>query len=116
MSNTGLHAGLYGELRDFAELVDTVIAEMSTGSTQPAARKKLAERLQEITAPSAGGLLLRYVGPAPSGARQNWADLAIALRQDPAPAWVPDQLENLARLLDRGRSAALERLHGVDVR
>lgn len=116
MSNTGLHAGFYGEIREFAELVDSVIADISMGAAQPAARRKLAERLEEISRPSSNGLLLRYLGPGPAAARQDWVDLATALQQDVTPAWMPDRLENLARLLDRGRSAALERLHGVDAR
>ncbi len=114
MSNAGLHAGLYGEIREFAELVDSVIAEVSVGTGQPDNRRRLAERLKDITAAGGGGLMMRYLGPA-SG-RQNWADLADALQQDPSPSWMPDRLESLARLLDSGRSAALARLHGIDAR
>jgi len=116
MSNTGLHAGFYGEIRDFAELVDSVIADMSVGTADSINRQKLAERLNQMTGPGSRSLLLRYLGPGPTGARQNWANLADALQENPTPVWVPERLENLARLLDGGRSAALERLHGVDFR
>jgi hypothetical protein len=114
MSDAGLHAGLYGEIREFAELVDSVIADVSIGSAQPGNQRKLAERLKDLTAAGGSGLMLRYLGPA--WGRQNWADLADALQQDPAPPWMPDRLERLARLLDSGRSAALARLHGIDYR
>ena len=114
MSDTGLHAGLYGEIREFAELVDFVIADVSLGTGQPGNRRKLADRLKDITASGGGGLMMRYLGP--SSSRQTWADLADALQQEPAPPWMPDRLEKLARLLDSGRWAALARLHGIDAR
>lgn len=112
MSDTGLHAGLYGEIREFAELVNSVIADVSLGTAQQGNRRRLADRLKDITA--GGGLMMRYLGP--SSSRQTWADLADALQQEPAPPWMPDRLEKLARLLDSGRSAALARLHGIDAR
>jgi hypothetical protein len=116
MSNIGLHAGFYGEIREFAELVDSVIADISLGAPGPANRQKLADRLKDMTATGSDGLLLRYLGPDSGITRQSWVDLAGALQQDRSPAWVSDRLESLARLLDSGRSAALERLHGIDVR
>jgi hypothetical protein len=114
MSGAGLHAGLYGEIRELAELVDAVIADVTIGTAPPGNRHRLVERLKDITAAGGSGLMMRYLGP--TWGRQNWADLADALQQDPAPAWMPDRLEQLARLLDSGRSAALARLHGIDPR
>jgi len=55
---------------------------------------------------------MRYLGP--TSRKENWGDLVDALQRDPAPLWVSERLEGLARLLDSGRSAALARLHGVD--
>jgi hypothetical protein len=112
MSDIGLHGSLYGEIREFAELVDAVIADIALGTRESASRRKLAERLADITATS--GLVMRYLGPA--SARQNWANLADALQRDPAPPWIAERLETLARLLDTRRSAALARLHGAGAR
>ena len=118
MSDTGLHAALYGEIRELAELVDVVIAEFLAGSLRPGMndREDLAGRLKEMTDAPSSGLLLRYLGPSGGAVKQSWAELASALQQEPVPEWVPDRLERLARLLECGRSAALERLHGVDAR
>ena len=118
MSDTGLHAALYGEIRELAELVDVVIAELMAGRLPSGVndREELAKRLKEMTDASSSGLLLRYLGPSGGAVKQSWAELASALQQEPVPEWVPDRLERLARLLECGRSAALERLHSVDAR
>ena len=112
MSDIGLHGGLYGEIREFAELVDAVISDIAIGTLEAANRRKLSDRLKDITA--TGGLVMRYLGPASS--QHNWAELAEALQREPSPPWMSDRLEALARLLDTRRSAALARLHGVGAR
>lgn len=112
MSDIGLHGSLYGEIREFAELVDGVISDLAVGTNNPGSRRKLAERLRDIT--GTGGFAMRYLGP--TSARQNWGELVDALQHDPAPTWVGERLEALARLLDTRRSAALARLHGVGAR
>lgn len=111
MSDIGLHGSLYGEIREFAELVDVVLADLATGTPGATSRRKLAERLRDITGTGSRGLVIRYLGPAP--APQNLAELADALQGDPAPAWMSGRLEALARLLDTRRSAALARVHGI---
>jgi hypothetical protein len=118
MSDTGLHAGLYNEIRDLAELVDTVISEFALGTARARGNnvQQLAGRLEELTGAPSVGLLLRYLGPDNGSGRRRWGELAAALRQEPAPTWVPARLEQLARILENGRSAALERLRGVDTR
>jgi len=112
MSDIGLHGSLYGEIREFAELVDAVITDTAAGTPEVASRQTLAARLKEIAATS--GLVMRYLGPASS--QQNWRELAEALQHDSSPPWMSDRLEALARLLDTRRSAALARLHGVGAR
>jgi hypothetical protein len=114
MSDIGLHGSLYGEIRELAELVDAVITDIAVDGRDAANRRKLAERLTDMTAPDSRGLVMRYLGPA--SALQNWGDLADALRHDPAPPWITDRLEALARLLDTRRSTALARLHGTGAR
>jgi hypothetical protein len=114
MSDIGLHSSLYGEIREFAELVDVVIADFATGAPGATSRRKLAERLKDIAGPGSRGLAIRYLGPA--SAQQNLAELADALQDDPAPAWISHRLEALARLLDTRRSAALARVHGIGSR
>lgn len=109
MSDIGLHGSLYSEIREFAELVDAVITDITVGTCEVTNRRKLAERLKDITA--TGGLVMRYLGPASS--QHNWKELGEALQRDPDPPWMSDRLEALARLLDIRRSAALARLHGV---
>jgi hypothetical protein len=114
MSDFGLHAGLYGEIREFAELVDSVIADITVETREPSQWRKLAERLDDIGAADSRGLVMRYLGP--TAARQNWSELAQALRADPTPEGTIERLESLARALDTRRSAALARIHGVDAR
>jgi hypothetical protein len=114
MSDIGLHGGLYGEIRELAELVDLVIADLAAGAPRTAIRRKLADRLGDITRSGSRGLAIRYLGSA--SAQQNLAELADALQNDLAPPWINDRLEGLARLLDTRRSAALERVHGVGSR
>ena len=111
MSNIGLHGGLYGEIREFAELVDVVIADLAVGTPSGASRRKLAERLRDITSSGSRGLVIRYLGPA--SPQQNLAELADALQNDTAPPWMKVRLEGLARLLDTRRSAAFARVHGI---
>lgn len=114
MSDIGLHGSLYGEIRELAELVDAVIGEISVDARDSSNRRKLADRLVDMTAADSRGLVMRYLGPI--SVRQNWGELADALRRDAAPPWVGDRLEVLARILDTRRSAALARLHGVGAR
>jgi hypothetical protein len=114
MSDIGLHGSLYGEIREFAELVDAVITDVATDAHDGANRCRLADRLTDMTAAGSRGLIMRYLGPA--SARQNWRELAEALQRDPAPPGIAERLEALARLLDTRRSAALARLHGIGAR
>jgi hypothetical protein len=114
MSDIGLHGSLYGEIREFAELVDSVIADIAVDARGGANRRLLAERLKDISAVGSRGVVMRYLGPA--SPRQDFGDLADALQRDASPPWITDRLEALARLLDTRRSAALARLHGIGVR
>jgi hypothetical protein len=114
MSDIGLHGGLYGEIREFAELVDVVIADLAVGTPGATSRRKLAERLRDITGTGSRGFVIRYLGPA--SVQQNLAELADALQNDPAPPWMNERLEALARLLDTRRSAAFARVHGIGSR
>lgn len=43
MSDIGLHGGLYGDIREFAELVDAVITDIAVGAREAANRRRLAE-------------------------------------------------------------------------
>jgi hypothetical protein len=112
MSNTGLHAGFYDEIRAFGELVDAVITDLSVGSDSDANRRELAEKLAAMSEPACEVLLLRYLGPGSTAERKRIGDLAKALKEQPDADWVSQHLENLARLLDGGRSLAVARLHG----
>lgn len=114
MSDIGLHGSLYGEIREFAELVDSVIAEIAVDARGGANRRLLAERLKGISDAGSRGVVMRYLGPAST--RQDFGDLAEALQRDASPPWIIDRLEALARLLDTRRSAALARLHGIGAR
>ena len=114
MSDIGLHGSLYGEIRELAELVDAVITDIVVNARDAGNRHRLADRLTDMTTAGSRGLIMRYLGPA--SARENWSDLAEALRQDPTPPRITDRLEVLARLLDTRRSSALARLHGIGAR
>lgn len=114
MSDIGLHAGLYGEIREFAELVDFVISDIASGTREPQCLHKLVGRLDDMGSADSRGLVMRYLGP--TATHHNWADLAKALRTEPRPQDAIDRLEALARLLDTRRSAALARIHGIDAR
>jgi hypothetical protein len=117
MSNAGLQAGLYGEIRSLSELVDAVIADLSSGGARTSnARSELSMRLREMTSAGSGARLLRYMLPGTEMPAQAWSTLPDALDQEPAPAGLSERLEAFARILDRSRSAAFERLRGVDAR
>lgn len=114
MSNAGLQGTLYGEIRLLSELVDAVIADLSVDThTSSRSRSELSKTLRELTTAGSAALLLRYAPPGAELAARSWAALPDALDQDPAPSNLAERLEALARILDRSRSAAFERLRGV---
>lgn len=116
MSNAGLQAGLYAEIRALSVLVDAVIVDLSSGSARTSARSELSKRLRQIMSGGSNAHLMRYMLPNSDVPTQTWSSLPEALDQDPAPAGLAERLETLARILDRSRSAAFERLRGVDAR
>ncbi|WFU42729.1 hypothetical protein QA640_09840 [Bradyrhizobium sp. CB82] len=114
MSNAGLQGTLYGEIRLLSELVDAVIADLSMDARRTSrSRSELSKTLRELTTSGSTALLLRYVLPGSEDAARGWSTLPDALDQETAPAGLVDRLETLARILDRSRSAAFERLRGV---
>ncbi|WP_122401333.1 hypothetical protein [Bradyrhizobium vignae] len=116
MSNTGLQAGLYSEIRTLSVLVDTVIADLSTGAPgSSAARTELSKLLRHMMAGGSSAHLMRYLLPNSEAPAKTWSGLPDALERDPAPPDLAERLETLARILDRSRSAAFERLR-VDAR
>lgn len=114
MSEAGLGATLYGEIRELSELVDAVIADLSNEpASSTLARVELARILRELTATGPSIHLLRFATPGSEGMVREWSALPEILDQQPAPIGLVERLEALARVLERSRSVAFGRLRGI---
>lgn len=118
MSETGIYAGGYQRVRDYAESVDHLLIELKAGqipadaTLQPVVN--LLEALEsERTAPApvrAVGVLLRFKAALAPAKLKGMVD---ELRAKSVTETTIRGLEAFAAVLDEERAAISARLHGV---
>jgi hypothetical protein len=118
MSDTGIYAGGYQRVRDYAESVDRLLIELKSGQSpndetlDPVVN--LLEALDNERSASAAvrtvGVLLRSKSAlAPAKLR----DIVTELKAKRASRATVEGLETFAAVLDEERAAISARLHGV---
>ena len=119
MSTVGLNAGLYGKIRQYAEMLDYVLIQLKSGSASPhdPRLRNLAELLHKLGASgprdSESLLLLAVlqtadVPPPPPGWEQLGRELLTA---QPTPGLIA-QLERLATTIEHERAGMLAAMRG----
>lgn len=118
MSETGIHAGGYQRVRDYAETVDRLLLDLKTGHTPPdqtvAPVVSFLEALaMEQDAPAAvqaiGALLRRRTALPPARLKV----IAQELKARHPSSESLEELETVASALDEERAAISARLLGV---
>lgn len=122
MSDPGLYAHLYAQLRDCAELIDRVIIDLETaggasGSKEREALAGLLRLLQAAPASNLSAMLLSNVLRENEVARRaNWGQIADAIDKGDGSDAVIGQLEELARALESERADMHARFHSSHAR
>lgn len=118
MSNTGLHSGLYSQIREYAELLDQVLLGLKAGDpdAHKEARLKLGNALASIGSRAGGDLraqllasLLREAG-RPTADRL--AEIGRQIVDGQATSPLLNDLELLARTLERERVGTFAKIQG----
>jgi hypothetical protein len=118
MSEPGLYTNLYVELRDCAELLDSVIIDLEGGggTIAQSERATLASILRSLkTAPASSlraDLLATLLRESRTIARADWTEVADAVERGEASNAVIGHLEALARALETERAEIHARIHG----
>jgi hypothetical protein len=117
MSETGIHAGGYQRVRDYAETVDRLLLDLKAGHTPPSQTLEPVVRFleslaKEQDAPAAvqaiGALLRRRTALPPARLRAIAEELKSRC---PSPESL-EELETVASALDEERAAISARLLG----
>jgi hypothetical protein len=118
MSNPGLYASIYQQIREFAELVDMVLISLKSGTSQAndVSRQKLIALLTSLSATTWDSLPTRMISillrDKDKATQQQWARLAQALSADiPDPTVITD-LENLAISLEQEQTGTMTKMRG----
>ena len=119
MSDTSLYAGLYEEIREYAELVDEVILNLKKGEGTPEnpAQKRLALLLMHLGRGEFEDLPIRLfmlvLRENGFSDQTGWSSTGKALLEPEIDASVINQLERVAQSLERGQTNALGRIRGT---
>jgi hypothetical protein len=122
MSDPGLYAHLYVQLRDCAELIDHVIIDLetTTGSSGAKEREALAFLLRTLQSAPASNLsatlLANVLRESRVAGKANWNEIADAIDRGDASKTVIGQLEELARAVESERAEMHARIQGSHAR
>jgi hypothetical protein len=118
MSYTGLHAGLYARIRDYAQLIDDVLIALKAQTSAPSDdnRQKLAHLFlgSQASAPSSvSAQFFQMFLQSEQGITSNELhDIGNALCSSEIRDQVIDRLETLALTLENERAGMLARMRG----
>jgi hypothetical protein len=117
MTNPGLYADLYQQMRELADLVDNVLIGLKDSPTiGKAEREKLAQTLSSLSEENPDNLSDRLLGviltSGQSDNRQKWKNLSSSLAMDSTDKQLLEDLEQFAQLLEQRQSVALAKMRG----
>jgi hypothetical protein len=117
MSDIGLNSGLYGQMREYAELLDDVLIGLKTNVALPSdSRQRLADFLTALEADNWQDVPTRVIAillrDKAYVEKNDWPALASALLSDEIDETVINKLERLAWSLEQEQSIAMARIRG----
>lgn len=117
MSETGLYSGLYSTVRQMAELVDSVLLDLKSGSLRNASaeRQRLGTLLIHIAEPSSDDLVSHLLGIVVKDSKKPGFDpieLGNQLLGSGLPVGSINTLETLASILENERATMLVKMRG----
>lgn len=119
MSDIGLHSGLYGQMREYAELLDDVLVSLKVGSTPPLgddSLQRLADFLIALGADNWQDLSTRLIAillrEKAHVEKNDWPALGRALLNGEVDEAVINKLEHLAWSLEQEQAVAMARIRG----
>jgi hypothetical protein len=117
MSETGLYFGLYSTVRQMAELVDSVLLDIKSGSRGDAKgeRQRLGTLLIRIAEPGSDDLVSHLLAIVVKESRKpgfNPIELGNQLLGSSAPVDSISTLETIAAILENERANMLVKMRG----
>lgn len=118
MSDIGLNSGLYGQMREYAELLDDVLVGLKTGTALPDddSRQRLADFLTALGADNWQDIPTRVIAmllrDKAHVEKNDWPALASALLSGEVDEVVINKLEGLAWSLEQEQAVAMARIRG----
>lgn len=118
MSNPGLYASMYEQIREYAELVDTVLIGLKSGTSQPhdPSRQKLGNLLITLAGETWDSLPTRMIALMLRDTRktnqQKWEQLGQALLAEELDPTFTKDLEDLAIALEHEQAGTITKMRG----
>ena len=118
MNNPGLYASVYQLIREYAELVDTVLISLKSDTSQvnDPARQKLGSLLISLAGDTWDSLPVRMIAlilrDQDRTRQQKWATLGKALLSEQFDASAINDLEELAVALEHEQAGAITKMRG----
>lgn len=118
MSNPGLYASIYQQIREYAELVDTVLIGLKsdTSTVNDTARQQLGGLLLTLAGDTWESLPIRLIAlmlrDKDNTNQQRWEKLGQALLSEQLEPFVIKDLESLAILLEQEQVGTIAKMRG----
>ncbi len=118
MSNPGLYASIYEQIREYAELVDTVLIGLKSGMSKPhdPARQTLGNLLISLAGETWESLPTRMIAlmlrDTHKTSQQKWQQLGQALLAEHFDPNFTKDLEDLAVALEQEQAGTITKMRG----
>lgn len=118
MSDASLFSGLYQQIHEYAELLDSVLVNLkeNTSSLEDKPRQELASFLLDLTNEQCRDLPVRLIALALRDNKEinlaELSDIGQALQSADIDESVIESLERLAQSLEQEQTGAMERMRG----
>ncbi len=118
MSNPGLYASIYEQIREYAELVDTVLIGLKSGTSQPhdPVRQTLGNLLITLAGETWESLPTRMIAlmlrDTHKTSQQKWQQLGQALLAEQFDPNFTKDLEDLAVALEQEQAGTITKMRG----
>lgn len=118
MSNPGFYASIYEQIREYAELVDTVLISLKSGTSSPndPKRQELGNLLITLSGETWDSLPTRMIAlmlrDRHNTSQKKWAHLGKTLLTEQSDSSVIKDLEALAVALEQEQAGTINRMRG----
>ncbi|MBI1282204.1 MAG: hypothetical protein GC179_29020 [Anaerolineaceae bacterium] len=117
MTNPGLYSGIYQQIREYAELVDSILVKLKTDQgDDKSLRFELADLLAELSVERTDTLSTRMIALLVIGddamGRARWLRLSNNLKAEKVATTTIYELEKLAQLLEQVQATAVAKMRG----